>query len=91
MTGVVEIEPRIQCCQSGVVRAPGKLRRRVQGTKRNGKTVAPTSPCAPLAHPYLSKLRRDSVGADFQSVRKLTNYVCVAPPVSRLSVFRKGS
>ena len=26
------------------------------------------------ASPYLSKLRRDSVGADFQSVRKLTNY-----------------
>jgi len=40
---------------------------------------------------YLSKLRRDSVGADFQSVRKLTNYVCDAPPVSRLSVFRDGS
>jgi len=35
---------------------------------------------------YLSKLRRDSVGADFQSVRKLTNYVCVKPPESRLSV-----
>ena len=40
---------------------------------------------------YLSKLRRDSVGADFQSVRKLTNYVCAKPPESRLSVFRKGS
>ena len=25
-------------------------------------------------HTYLSKLRRDSIGADFQSVRKLTNY-----------------
>ena len=36
---------------------------------------------------YLSKLRCDSVGADFQSVRKLTNYVCAAPPESRLSVF----
>jgi len=35
---------------------------------------------------YLSKLRRDSVGADFQSVRKLTNYVCAAPLESRLSV-----
>jgi len=37
---------------------------------------------------YLSKLRRDSVGADFQSVRKLTNYVCAKPPELRLSVFR---
>ena len=37
--------------------------------------------------PYLSKLRRDSVGADFQSVRKLTNYVCATPLESRLSVF----
>ena len=37
---------------------------------------------------YLSKLRRDSVGADFQSVRKLTNYVCAKPPESRLSAFR---
>ena len=34
---------------------------------------------------YLSKLRRDSVGADFQSVRKLTNYICAKPPESRLS------
>ena len=42
-------------------------------------------------HPYLSKLRRDSVGADFQSVRKLTNYVCAKPPELRLSAFRKGS
>ena len=31
----------------------------------------------------LSKLRRDSVGADFQSVRKLTNYIYAAPPKSR--------
>ena len=36
---------------------------------------------------YLSKLRRDSVGADFQSVRKLTNYVCATPLESCLSVF----
>ena len=40
---------------------------------------------------YLSKLRRDSVGADFQSVRKLTNYVCAKPLELRLSAFRKGS
>jgi len=40
---------------------------------------------------YLSKLRRDSVGPDFQSVRKLTNYVCAKPPESRLSVFRDSS
>ena len=39
------------------------------------------------AKSYLSKLRRDSVGADFQSVRKLTNYVCAKPPESRLSHF----
>jgi hypothetical protein len=38
-----------------------------------------------------SKLRRDSVGAGFQSVRKLTNYVCAKPLESRLSAFRKGS
>ena len=38
-------------------------------------------------HTYLSKLRRDSVGADFQSVCKLTNYVCAKPPESRLSAF----
>ena len=37
--------------------------------------------------PYLSRLRRDSIGADFQSVRKLTNYVCAKPPESRLSAF----
>ena len=37
---------------------------------------------------YLSRLRRDSVGADFQSVRKLTNYVCTKPLESRLSGFR---
>ena len=42
-----------------------------------------------LASPYLSRLRRDSVGADFQSVRKLTNYVCAKPPESRLSHFSK--
>jgi hypothetical protein len=30
------------------------------------------------SEPYLSRLRRDSVGADFQSVRKLTNYICAA-------------
>ena len=40
-----------------------------------------------LRHPYLSKLRRDSVGSDFQLVRKLTNYICAKPPESRLSVF----
>ena len=34
---------------------------------------------------YLSKLRRDSVGADFQSVRKLTNYIYAKPLESRLS------
>ena len=37
---------------------------------------------------YLSKLRRDSVGSDFPSVRKLTNYVCAKPPESRLRQFR---
>jgi len=37
---------------------------------------------------YLSKFRRDSVGADFQSVRKLTNYICAKLPESHLSVFR---
>jgi len=40
---------------------------------------------------YLSKLRRDSIGADFQSVRKLTNYVCAKPLESRLSHISKGS
>ena len=40
---------------------------------------------------YLSKLRRDSIGTDFQSVRKLTNYVCAKPLESRLSAFRKSS
>jgi len=39
------------------------------------------------SEPYLSRLRRDSVGADFQSVRKLTNYICAAPPESRLRHF----
>ena len=38
---------------------------------------------------YLSKLRRDSVGADFQSVRKLTNYVCAEPLESHLSQISK--
>ena len=33
------------------------------------------------------RVRRDSVSVDFQSVRKLTNYVCATPPESRLSVF----
>ena len=33
----------------------------------------------PIRRRYLSKLRRDSIGADFQSVRKLTNYVCAKP------------
>jgi hypothetical protein len=37
---------------------------------------------------YLSRLRRDSVGADFQSVRKLTNYICAKPLELRLSAFR---
>ena len=37
---------------------------------------------------YLSGLRRDSVGADFQSVRKLTNYICAKPLELRLSAFR---
>ena len=37
---------------------------------------------------YLSRLRRDSVNADFQSVRKLTNYVCAKPLESHLSAFR---
>ena len=36
---------------------------------------------------YLSRLRRDSVGADFQSVRKLTNYICAKPPESRVRLF----
>jgi hypothetical protein len=45
-----------------------------------------TSPAALLPR-YLSRLRRDSVGADFQSVRKLTNYICAKPPESRLSHF----
>ena len=40
---------------------------------------------------YLSKLRRNSVGADFQSVRKLTNYICAKPPESRLRLFSKVS
>jgi hypothetical protein len=41
--------------------------------------------CVPLR--YLSRLRRDSVGPDFQLVRKLTNYICAKPPESRLSHF----
>ena len=40
---------------------------------------------------YLSKLRCDSVGTDFQSARKLTNYVSAAPSESRLSGFRNVS
>src|SRR6266571_7075014 len=32
------------------------------------------------AQTYLSKLRRDSVSADFQLVYKLTNYVYTKPP-----------
>ena len=43
--------------------------------------------CESVARSYLSKVRRDSVGADFQSVRKLTNYVCAKPPESRLRHF----
>ena len=39
------------------------------------------------ADTYLSKLRRDSIGADFQSVRKLTNYVCAKPLESPLRLF----
>ena len=56
--------------------------------------VLPKAPVAlgrALKPRYLSKLRRDSVGADFQSVRKLTNYVCAAPSESRLSVFSNVS
>jgi len=37
---------------------------------------------------YLSKLRHDSISADFQSARKLTNYVSATPSESRLSMFR---
>ena len=37
---------------------------------------------------YLSKLRRDSIGADFQSVRKLTNYVYAKSLELRLRAFR---
>ena len=32
-------------------------------------------------------VRRDSVGSDFYSVRKPTNYVCAKPPESRLRLF----
>ena len=39
------------------------------------------------ASSYLSRLRRDSIGADFQSVRKLTNYICAKLLESRLSHF----
>ena len=39
-----------------------------------------------LKLPYLSKLRRNSAGADFQSVRKPTNHIRTAPPESRLRV-----
>ena len=51
--------------------------------------LRPVSPM--LGSAYLSKLRRDSIGTDFQSVRKLTNYVCAKPLESRLSAFRKSS
>ena len=34
----------------------------------------------PLHFLYLSRLGRNSVGADFQLVRKLTNYICAKPP-----------
>src|SRR6202020_2374630 len=52
--------------------------------RRQGKTMQPRNLFG-RAPVYLSRLRRDSVGADFQSVRKLTNYVCAKPPESRLS------
>ena len=63
-------------------------------TEHTPRGVLPKAPVAlgrALKPRYLSKLRRDSVGADFQSVRKLTNYVCAAPPESRLSVFSNVS
>ena len=41
-----------------------------------------------LLLPYLSNLRRDSIGTDFQSVFKLTNYVCAKSLESRLRQFR---
>ena len=38
----------------------------------------------------LFRLRRDSVGADFQSVRKLTNYICAKPPeITSEAVFQR--
>jgi len=40
---------------------------------------------------YLSKLRRDSVGADFQSVRKLTNYIYAKPLELRLRQYSNVS
>ena len=52
-------------------------------SERDGKKKART-PQLIIQGFYLRKLRRDSVGAAFQSVRKLTNYVCAAPPESRL-------
>ena len=39
---------------------------------------------------YLSRLKRDSIGTDFQSVRKLTNYICAKPLESRLSYLRSS-
>ena len=53
-------------------------RSKASGGKKEGPEAAVS---------YLSKLRRDSVGADFQSVRKLTNYVYATPPELHLSVF----
>ena len=54
---------------------------------RNFTSASPVTPASP--DHYLSKLRRDSIGTDFQSVRKLSNYVCAKPLESRLSAFRK--
>jgi hypothetical protein len=46
------------------------------------------SPVFTIGYPYLSKLGRDSVGTDFQSVRKLTNCVYAVPLELYLGVFR---
>ena len=43
------------------------------------------------ASDYLSKLRRNSISADFQLVRRLTNYVYIKPLELRLSAFCKVS
>ena len=75
--------------------ACGRLRQIVANNARSvwakliqcARTVPKFIQCKILQRGYLSKLRRDSVGVDFQSVRKLTNYVCAKPPESRLSVF----